>query len=543
MAKFIFVTGGVLSSLGKGLTAAAIGTLLESMHYKIAFLKLDPYLNVDPGTMNPCQHGEVFVTDDGAETDLDLGHYERFTQVKLQSHSSTTAGKLYAQLITKERHGDFLGSTIQIVPHLTDAIKQAIQCAAGDADCTIVEIGGTVGDIEGLPFIEAIRQMGLRERCSHEHRSNDVRADCIYIHLTYVPYLETAAELKTKPTQHAVKELLSLGIQPDILICRSQKPLSPEIKQKIALFTNVDQAAIISAPDLALVYELPLYLAHEQLAQTIVTHWKLPYQDPDLTVWQKIVATLHALEHEVTIAIVGKYINVKDAYKSLTEALIHAQIPTKTRVEIVWINAEELTPKNLADTFKNIDGIIIPGGFGDRGIEGKILAAGYARTHDIPFLGICLGMQVAAIEFARSVLNLSDAHSTEFNPQTPNPVIDLMKEQKNKRDKGGTMRLGAQICCLKPKSRAEKIYQKEKISERHRHRYELNTQYKKQFEQAGLKISGMHESQDLPEIIELSQHPFFIGCQFHPELQSKPYEPHPLFVALVQAALIHHQSK
>ena len=525
MAKFIFITGGVLSSLGKGVTAAALGTILESMHYKITFLKLDPYLNVDPGTMSPYQHGEVFVTEDGAEADLDLGHYERFTHVRLRKHNSTTAGKLYASLIAKERNGDFLGGTIQIVPHLTDAIKQTIEQVVGDADCAIVEIGGTVGDIEGLPFIEAIRQIGLKRR-----------SDCLYVHVTYVPYLHATAELKTKPTQHAVKALCSLGIQPDILICRAQVPLSLEVKQKIALFTNVDSESIISAPDLDLIYELPLYLADEQLARTIARHWGVAYQEPNLDLWRHIIETLRTLPNQVNIAVVGKYIALKDAYKSLLQALIHAQIPTKTRVNIVWINAQDLTPETIADQCKNIHGIIIPGGFGERGIEGKILAAGYARTHKIPFLGICLGMQVAAIEYARSVLGLSQAHSTEFEANTPDPVVCLMEKQKKAHGKGGSMRLGAQVCCLNPASRAAQLYACDKISERHRHRYELNTNYEKEFERHGLIISGVSESQHLPEIIEIADHPFFIGCQFHPELQSRPYEPHPLFVALVRAA-------
>lgn len=526
MSKFIFVTGGVLSSLGKGLTAAAIGTTLEGMGYKVSFLKLDPYLNVDPGTMNPYQHGEVFVTDDGAETDLDLGHYERFTNAKLLHHNSITAGKLYAGLLDKERRGEFLGGTIQIVPHLTDEIKCAIARAAEGVDCTIVEIGGTVGDIEGLPFIEAIRQMGL-----YANKKN-----CIYIHLTYVPYIAVASELKTKPTQHSIKELRSLGIQPDILICRSELPLPDDIKKKIALFTNVEESSIISAPDLKTVYELPLYLAREELPKSIAHHLGITYKEPQLKHWQEIVDTLQLLQDKVKIAIVGKYILMKDAYKSVYEALLHAQIPTRTKVEIIWIDAEDITQDRVHELLAGIDAILVPGGFGDRGVEGKILTARYARENKIPYFGICLGMQVAVIEFARSVLGLKQAHSTEFTPATKYSVVDLMQEQKAIANKGGTMRLGAQICVLKPETKAAQLYKSERISERHRHRYEFNAIYVPLFEQAGLIVSGVHENQNLPEMIEIPEHPYFVACQFHPELQSKPYQPHPLFVGLVEAA-------
>lgn len=526
MPKYIFITGGVLSSLGKGLTAAAIGALLESMGYRVSFLKLDPYLNVDPGTMSPYQHGEVFVTQDGAETDLDLGHYERFTHATLRTQNSVTSGKLYARLIEKERKGDFLGGTIQIVPHLTDEIKNTIHQTALGVDCAIVEIGGTVGDIEGLPFIEAIRQMGLHAG----------RKDCVYIHLTYVPYLAVAAELKTKPTQHAVKELRSLGIQPDIVICRSELPLPLEIKKKIALFTNVEATAIVSAPDLKTIYELPLHYAQEQLPATIVQYLNLEYKEPQLAIWRDIVTTLQTLHNRVTIGIVGKYIGLKDAYKSLYEALLHAQIPTKTKVIMLWIDSQELTAENVGERFSAVDGIIVPGGFGDRGIEGKILAVSYARENNIPFLGICLGMQIAVIEFGRNVLQLTDAHSTEFNAETPYPVVDLMTEQKTIINKGGTMRLGAQICTLKPGTLARKLYNSNNISERHRHRYEFNTHYVPLYERAGFIVSGVHESHSLPEIIEIPEHPHFIACQFHPELQSKPFAPHPLFVSLIESA-------
>jgi CTP synthase len=527
MPKYIFITGGVLSSLGKGLTAAAIGAILESMGYRVSFLKLDPYLNVDPGTMSPYQHGEVFVTNDGAETDLDIGHYERFTHATLKKEHSVTSGKLYARLIEKERKGDFLGGTIQIVPHLTDEIKKTIQHAALDVDCTIVEIGGTVGDIEGLPFIEAIRQMGLHAG----------RKDCLYIHLTYVPYLTLAQELKTKPTQHAVKQLNSLGVQPDILICRSEVILPNDVKDKIALFTNVETASVVSAPDLASIYELPLHFVKEQLPQTITRYLNIPYCVPALEAWENIAHTLQTLlENSVNVAIVGKYMGLKDAYKSLYEALVHAQIPTRTKINTVWIDSEELTPQTVSAKLQTIDAIIIPGGFGDRGIPGKILAVQYARENNIPFLGICLGMQIAAIEFARNVLKIADADSTEFTPATKSPIIDFMAAQKDITHKGGTMRLGAQICALKPHSLAAKVYQQNSISERHRHRYEFNTHYAKQFEQAGFIISGKHETSDLPEIIEIPEHPYFIACQFHPELQSKPFAPHPLFVKLIEKA-------
>lgn len=532
MSKYIFITGGVLSSLGKGLTAASIGTLLENMGYSVAFLKLDPYLNVDPGTMSPYQHGEVFVTEDGAETDLDLGHYERFTHVTLQKHNSITAGKLYATLIEKERKGDFLGGTIQIVPHLTDEIKKAIDRAAyvheTTVDFLLVEIGGTIGDIEGLPFIEAIRQMGLHAK----------KEDCLYIHLTYIPYIEAAAELKTKPTQHSVKELCSLGIQPDILICRSHLTLPPEIKKKIALFTNVEEDSIISAPDLPMVYALPNFLAQEELPKSIMRHLNIPYKTPDLTVWNKLVHTLQAeLDKSITVAIVGKYVAYKDAYKSLVEALIHAQIPTHTKVNIAWIDAETITEQNIDTQLAHANAIIIPGGFGERGIEGMIRAAKYSREQNIPFLGICLGMQIAVIEFARHMLSMIDAHSTEFNTHTTHPVIDIMEDQKRIYLKGGTMRLGAQACRLKPGSLAAQLYNSDLISERHRHRFEFNTQFVPQFEKAGFIVSGVHEAGTLPEVIEIPQHPHFIACQFHPELQSKPFAPHPLFTGLVQAAL------
>ncbi len=525
MSKYLFITGGVLSSLGKGVTAASIGSLLEEMGYSISFLKLDPYLNVDPGTMNPYQHGEVFVTQDGAETDLDLGHYERFTNVTLKKHNSVTAGKLYLQLLNKERQGAFLGKTIQVVPHLTDAIKEAIAIASQEADCTIVEIGGTVGDIEGLPFIEAIRQMGLHAG----------RKDCVYIHLTYVPYLEASQELKTKPTQHAVKELRTLGIQPDILICRSPQVLSQKIKDKIALFTNVEEASVISAPDLKSIYTLPLHFNKEKLPERITTHLGLPYKAPNVEKWRQFTKA-PSNESCITIAVVGKYVELQDAYKSLYEAIRHTQRVVDRKVEIARVDAEALTADTINQVLGVCDAIIVPGGFGDRGVNGKLLAINYARERGIPFLGICLGMQLAAIEFARSVLHLHDAHSKEFDPATKYPVIDEMEAQKAVTQKGGTMRLGVQSCVITPGSRAYAVYQQSIIEERHRHRYEFNAEYIPAFGEAGMIVSGMHDTQQLPEIIELPDHPFFIGCQFHPELQSKPFKPHPLFIELAKVA-------
>lgn len=526
MTRFVFITGGVLSSVGKGIAAASIGALFEGMGHSVSFLKLDPYLNIDPGTMSPSQHGEVFVTDDGAETDLDLGHYERFTDVHLRRNNSVTAGKLYAQLLDKERRGDFLGGTIQTVPHFTNEIKQAIM-AAGDADFVIVEIGGTIGDIEGLPFIEAIRQIGLELG----------KQRCLFVHVTYIPYLATSHELKTKPTQHSVKTLCSMGVQPDMLICRAVTELPEPMKKKLALFTNVDERSIISAPDLDTVYALPLCFAKQGVPETIKKHFGLLMHDLDISRWETVVSRLHALKTGVTIGIVGKYTELRDAYKSLIEALVHAQIPTNTKVEVQWIDAQKVTPTTVQQELSSVDGVIIPGGFGERGIEGKIIAARYAREHAVPFLGICLGMQVAVIEFARNVLGLAKANSTEFDPKTPDPVIDLLPEQKNVTVKGGSMRLGTQPCVLTPGSKAADMYGTPEISERHRHRYEYNQAYVAKAEKAGLQVVGKHATSHIPEMIELSKHPFFIGCQFHPELRSKPYAPHPLFVALVKAAV------
>ncbi len=528
MRKFVFITGGVLSSLGKGVTSASIGSILESMGYKITFLKLDPYLNIDPGTMNPYQHGEVYVTEDGAETDLDLGHYERFTNVTLTKYNNTTSGKLYHSLLEKERRGQFLGATVQVIPHFTNEIIKSIEKAAKGSDIALIEIGGTVGDIESLPFLEAIRQMGLELG----------RENAVFIHLTYVPYIKAAGELKTKPSQHSVKELRAIGIQPNILICRADRPLPKPIKRKLALFTNVDEEAVLSAPDLDLIYELPLYLKKEKLDIVLSKLLELEYKEPDLSKWEKIVNTLSRLKKEVNIAIVGKYVELKDAYKSIYEALIHAQIPNRIKVNIKWIEADKIDEENIDQTLGDVDGILVPGGFGERGVEGKILTVKYARENKIPYFGICLGMQVAVIEFARNVAGLKEANSTEFDPETPYPVIDLMPDQKGLDKKGGTMRLGAYKCTIKPDTKAYNIYKKEEIYERHRHRYEMNPEFRPILEEKGLIVSGEYKAKKLAEIIELpeSVHPWFVACQFHPEFKSKPFSPHPLFVAFVEAS-------
>lgn len=528
MNNFIFVTGGVISSLGKGVACASIGALLESMGYKVSFIKLDPYLNVDPGTMNPVQHGEVYVTEDGLETDLDLGHYERFTNAILNRNSNITAGKLYSQLINKERNGDFLGKTIQIIPHLTNQIKDSIFKVKENNDITIVEIGGTIGDIESLPFIEAIRQIGL------EKKNNN----CAYVHLTYVPYIKAAGELKTKPTQHSVKELLSLGIQPNILICRSEQELQENIKEKIALFTNVEKSCVISAPDLSTIYEMPILFAKQQLEFALSKFLNIKYKKPDLKKWNFIVNTLKNLKQIVNIAIVGKYIDLQDAYKSIYQALFHAQIPNKIKVNIDLINAEELTEKNITQNLSKTQGILVPGGFGDRAIEGKLLAIKYARENNIPFLGICLGMQLSAIEFARNVLGLKEANSTEFNLNTPIPLISLLDQQKNVKVKGASMRLGQQVCKIKNNTKAYNIYKTDSIQERHRHRYELNSDYIDMFEKHGFIISGTYLEKNLAEIIEIPKNLFFVASQFHPEFQSKPFDPHPLFTAFINACKI-----
>ncbi len=535
MQKFIFITGGVLSSLGKGVTSASIGTILEEMGYKITFLKLDPYLNIDPGTMNPYQHGEVYVTEDGAETDLDLGHYERFTHVTLSKYNNTTSGKLYHTLLEKERRGAFLGATVQVIPHFTNEIIRSIEKAASGSDIALIEIGGTVGDIESLPFLEAIRQMGLELG----------KENALFIHLTYVPYIAVAGELKTKPTQHSVKELRAIGIQPDILICRADRNIPKPIKRKIALFTNVDEDAVLSAPDVDIIYRIPLILKKEKLDQVIAKHLNLEYREPELKEWKKIVNTLTKLDKTVDIGIVGKYVELKDAYKSISEALTHAQIPNKVKVNIHWINADQITEENIDEILGNLDGILVPGGFGERGVEGKILTAKYARENNIPYFGICLGMQVAVIEFARNVAGLKEAHSTEFDPETPYPVIDLMPEQKGIDKKGGTMRLGAYKCTLVEGTKAYDIYKQKEVYERHRHRYEVNPEFRPILEEKGLIVSGVYKSKNLVEIVELPEdkHQWFVACQFHPEFKSKPFKPHPLFVAFVEASFKNKQSK
>ena len=537
--KFIFVTGGVLSSLGKGLASAAIGALLESRGLRVTIQKLDPYINVDPGTMNPFQHGEVFVTDDGAETDLDLGHYERFTTAKLGRNNNFTTGKIYNAVITKERRGDYLGGTVQVIPHITDEIKSSIRMAADDVDVVIVEIGGTTGDIESLPFLEAIRQF----------RTDAGPENVIYVHLTLVPFIGTAGELKTKPTQHSVKELRSIGIQPDILLCRTDRNLSKEIKAKIALFCDVGADAVITAKDVKCIYEVPLGFHQEGLDNKIVELLHIWTRAPRLEPWEALIAKVQAPKaRAVKIAIVGKYVDLTESYKSLNEALFHGGIPNECQVELMFVDSETVDPDSCDARLMDADGILVPGGFGPRGIEGKICAVRYAREKKVPFFGICLGMQVAVIEFARSVAGLSDAHSSEFSDTTPDPVIYLMREWYDARtnmvhrrdsnsDKGGTMRLGAYDCRIKDGSLAHLAYKQSEISERHRHRYEFNNAYRAPLEAAGLKISGLSPDGELVEIVELENHPWFLGCQFHPEFKSRPMAPHPLFTAFIRAAL------
>jgi CTP synthase len=526
MAKFIFVTGGVLSSLGKGITAASLGTLLELRGYKVIIKKFDPYLNVDPGTMSPFQHGEVYVTEDGAETDLDLGHYERFLNSYTNRDCNITTGKIYYHVIEKERKGDYLGATVQVIPHITDEIKNNIRKLSGDYDIVIVEIGGTVGDIESLPFLEAIRQIRF------DLDDNDV----LYVHVTLVPYIKSAGELKTKPTQHSVKELREIGIQPDILVCRSEYPLNESIRKKIALFCNISKEGVINAIDASSIYQVPLLLHSEGIDKLVLQKLKLQDKPVDISKWEEIVFRLNNPENEVTIGIVGKYVNLKDAYISLNEALVHGGINNRLKVNIKWIDAEDLE-KMPPDKFLNdVDGILVPGGFGDRGVEGKINAANYARVKNIPFFGICLGMQCAVVEFARNVLRLDGAHSSEFNPKTPFPVIDYMNEQKNIKKLGGTMRLGGYKCTLKEDTLAFKCYGKQDIVERHRHRLEFNNKFREDFERAGVTISGVNVERNLVEIIEIKSHRWFLGCQFHPEFKSKPTNPHPLFSSFIAAS-------
>jgi len=525
--KFIFVTGGVVSSLGKGIASASIGALLESRGLTITLQKLDPYINVDPGTMSPFQHGEVFVTDDGAETDLDLGHYERFTSAKLTKRNNFTTGQIYDAVITKERRGDYLGGTVQVIPHVTDEIKANILKMSDTVDVAIIEIGGTVGDIESLPFLEAIRQM----------RYDMGKENVLDIHLTLVPYIATAGEVKTKPTQHSVKELREIGIQPDIILCRANTALSPELKAKIALFCNVDRDAVITAKDVECIYEVPLAFHNEGLDEKIVKLLNIWTGAPKLKQWEEILKKIHSPKHEVTIGIVGKYINLQDSYKSLHEALVHGGFANNASVNLLYIDSEEVEKTGPAAMLKGIDAILVPGGFGSRGIEGKISAIQYAREKNIPFFGICLGMQVAAIEIARNLCGLKDANSSEFNPDTPHPVIDMMLGQKDVTAKGGTMRLGAYPCVLHKGTHAFKSYGKTEISERHRHRYEFNNQYRNEMEKAGVVFSGLSPDGGLVEIMEYKNHPWFLGCQFHPEFKSRPMLPHPLFEEFIKAAI------
>ena len=536
MTRYIFITGGVVSSLGKGITSASLGAILESQGYRVTLIKLDPYINVDPGTMSPFEHGEVFVTQDGAETDLDLGHYERFVNTTMSAKNNFTTGQIYADVIAKERRGDYLGSTVQVIPHITDEIKFKIKEGADDADIALVEIGGTVGDIESLPFLEAIRQMRMWLGPQQT----------LFIHLTLVPYIATTKEIKTKPTQHSVKELRSIGIQPDILVCRSSHDLPESERNKIALFTNVAIPDVISLPDAKSIYEVPLLLWQEGLGERILNKLNLPLHEADLAEWQQVVFSLKHPQHEVKIALVGKYTDFADSYKSLIEALVHAGIKTHSRVNIVYVDAETLE-HNGVDSLRDMDGILVPGGFGPRGSEGMILAAKFAREHKIPYLGICLGMQIAIIEFARHQLGLHDASSTEFNLDTHAPVIALVSEwldrdgqieqRSEKGDLGGTMRLGGQVCYLQVDSLARQFYGKNSIIERHRHRYEVNNHYVPRIEAAGMKISARSVDQKLVEMIELPDHPWFIGCQFHPEFTSTPRRGHPLFTGFINAAL------
>jgi len=529
MTKFIFVTGGVVSSLGKGITAASLGRLLKSRGVKIAIQKFDPYINVDPGTMSPYQHGEVFVTDDGAETDLDLGHYERFVDINLNKNSNVTTGKVYDCVLKKERRGDYLGGTVQVIPHITNEIKERIFQVAKDSnpDVVITEIGGTVGDIESLPFLEAIRQI----------KGDIGRENVLYIHVTLVPFIRAAGEAKTKPTQHSVKELRSIGIQPDIIVCRSEMPISREMEEKIALFCDIDKEAVIQAVDAESIYEVPLTLKEQGLDDIVVERLGLSCNEPDLGAWKEIVAKIKNPKHHVTIALVGKYVELQDAYLSVGESLRHAGVFHQSKVNIKWIYSADLTMENLHEQLDGVDGILVPGGFGDRGIEGKILAAQYAREHKVPFFGICLGMQLAVVEFSRSVANLTGANSSEFDENTPYPVIDLLPEQKGIEDKGGTMRLGVYPCKLDKNSKAYQAFQTEEILERHRHRYEFNNEYREILVSKGMKISGTSPDGRLVEIIELVDHPWFVGCQFHPEFKSRPDRPHPLFREFVGASL------
>lgn len=538
MTKYVFVTGGVVSSLGKGIAGASLGAILETRGIKVTLLKLDPYINVDPGTMSPFQHGEVFVTEDGAETDLDLGHYERFISARMGRRNNFTTGQIYESVIKKERRGDYLGGTVQVIPHITDEIKLHIKAGAGDAQVAIVEIGGTVGDIESLPFLEAIRQMAVQLP----------REDTCFIHLTLLPYIASAGELKTKPTQHSVKELREIGIQPDVVLCRADRELPADERRKIALFTNVREEAVILAVDVDSIYKIPALL-HEQMLDEIICHkLNILAKPADLSVWKKLVYALEHPERTIEIALVGKYVDLTESYKSLSEALIHAGIHTRSRIKIHYTDSENIEKRGI-DCLATMDAILVPGGFGKRGVEGKIMAIRYARKNHIPYLGICLGMQLAVIEYARDKAGMEGAHSTEFNPDTPYPVIALTTEwhtregqleiRDTKSDLGGSMRLGGQECLLKDGSLVRKIYGTEKIIERHRHRYEVNNEYIPQLEQAGMRVSAVSAGEGLCEMVELpeTEHPWFVACQFHPEFTSTPKTGHPLFTAFIEAAV------
>jgi CTP synthase len=543
VTRYIFITGGVVSSLGKGVASASLAAILEARGLIVTLMKLDPYINVDPGTMSPMQHGEVFVTEDGAETDLDLGHYERFVRCKMTKANNFTTGQVYANVIRKERKGDYLGGTVQVIPHITDEIKRCILKGAGNVDVTLVEIGGTVGDIESLPFLEAIRQM----------RVEVGKQRALFIHLTLLPFIATAGEVKTKPTQHSVKELRSIGIQPDILLCRSDKPITDSARSKIALFTNVDKEAVIPLPDVDFIYQLPISLHQQGLDDIVVNHLGMQAKSADLSEWEHVVDAYRHPDSEVTIGMVGKYVDLAESYKSLSEALKHAGIQTRTRIQIEYVDSEELAYQGALTHLARVDAVIVPGGFGKRGVEGKILAAQYARENNIPYFGICLGMQIAFIEYARHVAHMPEANSTEFNPSTPFPVVALVtewvhstgkREQRNEQSEmGGTMRLGGQACRLVNGSLAQKLYGRETVIERHRHRYEINGLLLPQIEQAGLAISGYSEQDHLVELIELPHHPWFIGCQFHPEFTSTPRDGHPLFTSFITAANAYHQQK
>ncbi len=532
--KYIFVTGGVVSSLGKGIAAASLGRLLVERGFRVTMMKLDPYLNVDPGTMSPFQHGEVFVTDDGAETDLDLGHYERFLDRPLSQANNITTGRIYSNVITKERRGEYLGSTVQVIPHITDEIKLAVKRIAPGNDVVIVEVGGTVGDIESLPFLEAIRQF----------RREVGKENAMFVHLTLVPYIAAAGEVKTKPTQHSVRELMEIGIQPDFLICRTERPLAEDVKRKIALFCNVDFGAVIESADVPTIYEIPLSFEAQGFAERVMERLKLTAPTPDLSAWRTMVQRITNPRSRVQICVVGKYTDYIDSYKSVQEALIHGGIANDVGVDLAWTSSDSFTsPERAREILARFDGLLVPGGFGVRGVEGMVEAIRAAREMRLPFFGICLGMQVAIIEFSRHVLGLDDSHSSEFAPECADPVISLLDSQREVTDKGGTMRLGAYPCRLRPGSTAAEIYGKPEVNERHRHRYEVSNRYRETFVEHGMRLSGLSPDSSLVEMIELPDHPWFIGCQFHPELQSRPLRPHPLFAGFVAAAQRHSRAQ